>query len=244
MQAIPHLLMLSILVQLLAAAGCRAQERIVATYHERPPYLSPGADGAPTGLTGSPATQAFRQAGVSVTWMVVPTNRQLAMVKDGQQQSCAIGWFRNPERERFARFTKPIYRDKEWVLLANATYIIPDGATLEQLLQNPATRIVVKDNFSYGREIDTMIARGKPQIAVTAGSVEQMLLSIGAGAADFMFVSEEEGQYLLSRSNGRGASLRLLRPRGMPRGVERHIMCGKAVPDGVIERLNKAITFR
>lgn len=232
------------LLQLLAAAGCRADETIIATYHDRPPYLLQGADGAPVGLTGTPAAHAFRQAGVAVTWRIAPTNRQLAMVKDPQQRSCAVGWFRNPERERFARFTKPIYRDKEWVLLAHAGYTPPDDATLEQLLQSSATRILVKDNFSYGTEIDAMIARGKPTIAVTAGSQEQMLQSVSAGMVDFLFVSEEEGGYLVARNGGRGASLRLLRPRGMPRGAERHIMCGKAVPESVIERLNKAITFR
>ncbi|GAB2879248.1 hypothetical protein GCM10027277_55650 [Pseudoduganella ginsengisoli] len=213
--------------------------------------MSPGSDGAPTGLTGTPAANAFRDAGIAVTWMMAPTNRQLAMVKDPQQPSCAVGWFRNAERERFARFTKPIYRDKNWILLANAGYTMPEGATLEQLLQNPETRILVKENYSYGPDIDAMIVRGKATVAVSAGSTDQLLQSVSGGAVDFMFVSEEEGQYAMSRrpgasgpQNGRGAGLRLLRPKGLPHGAERHIMCGKSVPDSVIERLNKAITFR
>lgn len=244
MQVPAHLLVFCVALRLLVATPCRAQERVVVTYYERPPYLAQGDDGAPTGLTGTPATSAFHHAGVDVTWMMVPTNRQLAMVKDPQLRSCAVGWFRNAERERFARFTKPIYRDKDWVLVAHAGYVAPDDATLAQILHNPATRILVKDSFSYGPEIDAMIARGKPTVAVTTGNAEQMLQSVSAGMVNFMFVSEEEGAYMLSRNVGRGVGLRLLRPRGMPRGVERHIMCGKAVPENVIDRLNKAITFR
>lgn len=244
MRVILHLLVSALGLQLLAAAACRAEEPITVTYHLRPPYLLPGPDGVPTGLTGTPAAQAFRQAGIGVKWMMAPTNRQLAMVRDEQQRSCTVGWFRNPERERYAKFTRPVYRDKDWVLLAYAGYVMPEGATLEQLLQNSATRILVKDNFSYGQEIDAMIVRGKPAIAVSTGSSEQMLQSVSAGAVDFMFLSEEEGQYVLSQHRERGANLRLLKARGMPRGAERHIMCGKGVPDDVIERLNRAITFR
>lgn len=232
---------------LAAAAGtvtARADERITAAYYYRPPYLEPTADGAPTGLTGAPAANAFSRAGIPVSWVLAPTNRQLAMVKDPQQRSCAIGWFRNAEREHFAKFTRPIYRDKDWMLLAYAGYTPPAGATLERILQNSSTRVLVKDNFSYGAEIDAMLARGKQIIVNSTGNNEQMVQSISAGTADFMFAAEEEGAYLISQAGASAKQLRLLRLKDMPHGGERYIMCGKGVPDEVIERLNKAITFR
>ncbi|SFU69969.1 transporter substrate-binding domain-containing protein [Pseudoduganella namucuonensis] len=229
---------------LLAASCCKAQETIIVTYSPRPPYHTPAPDGSPVGLTGTPAAAAFQAAGIAVTWAILPTNRQLAMVKDRRARSCSIGWFRTPGRERYAKFTKPIYRDKAWLVLARADYNVPDGVTLELMLQSPAAHLLVKDNFSYGPEIDAMLARLRPSTAVSTGGTEQMLQSLRAGAADFLFISEDEGGYLMAQGGERAKRFKLLRPGGMPRGEERHIMCGMSVPDEVIAQLNKAITFK
>lgn len=229
---------------LLAASCCAAQEAIIVTYSHRPPYLSLSPDGVPSGLTGTPAASAFRAAGIEAVWTRLPTNRQLAMVKDRRARSCAIGWFRTPERERYAKFTKPIYRDKSWMVLARADYNIPEGVTLELMLHSPAARVLVKDNYSYGAAIDAMLARLRPTTAVSTGGTEQLMQSLRAGSAGFMFVPEEEGSYLMAQGGERTRQFKLLRPGAMPRGEERHIMCGMAVPDEVIERLNKAITFK
>ena len=39
-------------------------------------------------------------------------------------------------------------------------------------------------------------------------------------------------------------NLHLRQFKDMPHGITRHIMCGKNVPNEVIARLNKAITFK
>lgn len=221
-----------------------AGDPVIATYTVRPPYLLQTASGAPGGLTGAPSVAAFQAAGITAVWTQVPSNRQLAMVKDPAARSCALGWFRTPERERYAKFTKAIYRDKDWVLLARADFEPGEGVTLESLLQRPSTRVLVKDNYSYGAHIDGMMERLKPSVAVSTGSTAQLLQSVGAGAVDFTFLSQEEAQFLLGQSREQAKKLRVLQPKDMPRGGERYIMCGKGVPDEVIERLNKVITFK
>jgi len=228
----------------LPLADACAAGAVVATYNTRPPYLVPGEGGAPAGLTGTPAAAAFRAAGIEVTWTRLPTNRQLAMVKDPQARSCALGWFRTPERERYAKFTKPIYRDKDWVLLARTDFSVGDDATLDGLLRRQGTRVLVKDNYSYGVHIDGLMGRIKPARSISTGAPVQMLQSISAGLADFMFVSDDEAHYLLAHGGEHAKNLRVLRLRDMPRGSERHIMCGMGVPDEVITRLNQAITFK
>lgn len=221
-----------------------ADDAITATYTVRPPYLLQAAGAAPSGLIGTPAVAAFQAAGIPVAWTQLPTNRQLAMMKDPAARSCALGWFRTPERERYAKFTKAIYRDKDWVLLARADFDPDDSVTLETLLQRPSTRVLVKDNYSYGAHIDAMMARLKPIVAISTGTQAQMLQSIGAGSVDFTYVSQEEAQYLLAHGGEAAKHLRIVKPRDMPRGGERYIMCGKGVPDEVITRLNKEITFK
>jgi polar amino acid transport system substrate-binding protein len=54
-----------------------------------------------------------------------------------------------------------------------------------------------------------------------------------------MLASEEEAALLL-QAVGPG-KLKLVRFADITRGVERHIVCSRKVPDEVIERLNKAL---
>lgn len=229
---------------LLAPLTSSAQEVINVAYSERPPYLLPQADGTPAGLTGTPAVQAFNNAGITVQWHKVPSNRQLAMVKDPKGLNCAIGWYAVPERLAYAKFSKAIYRDKGWLLLANPTFAARGITTMEELSKQRDIRVLVKDNYSYGG-LDKFIQRWHPVVAVSTASTAKMLQSVAKGSVDMMFVSEEEGNYLLKHEAGEhAANLRLLALKDTPRGPERHIMCSKAVPDEIMNRLNKAITFK
>ena len=229
---------------LLPALACRAQPAITVTYSERPPYLMPTETGAPTGLTATPAVNAFKAAGIPVVWAKMPTNRQLALVKENLGPNCAIGWFWLPERAQFAKFTKPIYHDKDWTLLANATFAARGHASLAAILSSKETRVLVKDNYSYGEQLDKLLAKYRPTTAISTAPTHKMLQSISSGMVDLMFVSEEEGSYILAHAGEHAANLRLLHPKDMPHGVERYIMCSKSVPDEVIAKLNKAITFK
>jgi uncharacterized protein (TIGR02285 family) len=226
------------------AVTCWANDTITLNYNERPPYLVPAADGSATGLTGTPAANAFKAAGIAVSWAKVPTIRQLAAVKETQGMNCAIGWFKTPEREQFAKFTKPIYRDKPWMVLANATFAVKDGAKLEDVLSAKGVRVLTKDGFSYGPYIDDLLAKTKPHLTVSNGSTSQMLQLINAGSVDFMFVSEEEAEYLVEQAGLSMKNFRQIRFPDMPKGGERYIMCSKNVPDDVMAKLNKNITFK
>jgi polar amino acid transport system substrate-binding protein len=219
-----------------------AEDAVNVSYNERPPYLVPAADGSATGLTGTPAANAFKAAGIAVTWAKVPTTRQMALVKEAGM-NCAIGWFKNPEREQFAKFTKAIYRDKPWIVLANKGFAVQDGAKLQDVLSAKGVRVLTKEAFSYGPYIDGVLAKTKPAITVSNGTTTQMLQLINANMVDFMFVSEEEAEYLVEQAGLKMTNFRQLRFPDMPAGDKRYIMCSKHVPDDVISRLNKAITF-
>ncbi|NGZ87261.1 transporter substrate-binding domain-containing protein [Duganella aceris] len=230
---------------LFATPAVADDDAITVTYSERPPYMMAHADGPPSGLTATPAVQAFQTAGVRTVWRNLPTNRQLMMIKDPKQRACAVGWFRVEEREGYAKYTKPIYRDKEWLVLANTALAARSDATLDALLRHAETRVLVKDNYSYGAELDKLLRELHPTIAISTSPTSKMVQSISKGMVDMMFVSEEEGNYIMAHHDGEQTrNLRLLRFKDMPHGTERYIMCGKGVPDDVIARLNKAITFK
>lgn len=229
---------------LFAPLTCLAEDTIHVAYAERPPYLLKQADGSPAGLTGTPSVAAFKAAGIPVEWHIVPTNRQLAMIKDPKGLNCTIGWFLVPERQAYAKYTKAIYRDKSWMLLTNLAFAERGITTMAELASQRDIRVLIKDNFSYGG-LDKFIQKWHPVVAVSTASTLKMVQSVAKGSVDMMFVSEDEGNYILKNEAGdSAASLRLLPLKDMPRGGDRHIMCSKAVPDEVIARLNKAISFK
>jgi ABC-type amino acid transport substrate-binding protein len=229
---------------LLALPISRAEEPIHVTYSERPPYMVTQPDGTLGGLTGAPTTAAFRNAGIPVQWHKVPTNRQLLMVRDQTIPSCAIGWFNTAERRQYAKFTKPIYRDRAWVVLTNADFAARNIGSLDELSHQHDARVLIKDNYSYG-ELDTFMQHWLPATGVSTASTLKMVQSVSKGLVDLMFVSEDEGKYIIQHhANEHAPNLRLLQFKDMPHGMERYIMCGTNVPDEVIARLNKAITFK
>lgn len=226
---------------MLASAPVLADDKITLSFNERPPYLIADANGAATGLTGTPAAEAFKKAGIDIVWSKVPPNHQLAVIKEGGP-NCAIGWYKTAEREQFAKFTKPIYRDKPSILLANPNFHGKDGEKLGDILGSKGVRVLIKEHFSYGPFIDGALEKYKPTTTISNGTSTQMLQLVGANSVDFMFVSEEEAQYLVEQSGLGAQKFKQLHMSDMPKGDYRYIMCSKQVPDDVIAKLNKAIT--
>lgn len=227
----------------LAALSCQAGEPLTVFYNLRPPYLVLQDDGSLAGLTGAPARQAFARAGIAVRWSEMPTNRQILTIRENTGNFCAVGWFRTPDRLAFAKFSHAIYRDHGWMILVHSGLVLGERDSLREVLSRPGMRVMVKDKYSYGPEIDALLARARPAIAVSTGTTLQMLQSLSARSVDLIFVPDEEGHYLMTSAISQSSQLRLLRLADMPKGESRYIMCAQQVPDELIERLNKAIRF-
>lgn len=217
----------------------RTAERITLHFNERPPYMVAAADGTATGLSATPARQAFAVAGIAVRWAQTPTTRQLSVIRDNEGLDCAIGWFRKPDREAFAKFSKPIYRDRPTVVLAHAAFV-PERR-LADLLRRPGVTVLVKDNYSYGAMIDALLAEKRAFVLSTTAENQQMLRMVAERRVDMMFAAEEEAQHLLGQAGIAARGLQLLRFDDVPIGERRHLMCSKRVPDALLERLNAAI---
>ncbi len=217
-----------------------AQEKLTLLFNERPPYLVLNRDGSASGLTGTPAANAFKAAGIPVLWTALSTKRQMQILTENMGQSCAIGWFQTKEREQFAKFTKAIYRDHPFVALAASNVKIAEGQSLEQVLADKNTRVLVKEGFSYG-DIDPVLARAKASILVNSGEVVELMQMIKARRADIMFAAQEEANYLLQNAGFKPTDFRMIKFSDMPSGKTRHIMCSKKVPDETTNKLNAAI---
>lgn len=216
---------------------------ITVAYNERPPYLVSNPDGTVSGLTATPVANAFHQAQIPFVWEKNPTNRQLQILKESGGMYCAVGWFKNPAREKFAKFTKAVYRDKPSIVIANLNFSAPPDTSLAEILTRPDVHVLVKDQYSYGPYVDGLFARLKPALVQTTAENINMIRMIKVGRADFMLASEEEASYFVEQAGFSVKDFQLLKFKDMPAGEKRYLMCSKDVPDELINQLNKAINF-
>lgn len=218
-----------------------AAQEIVLHFHKRPPYQSMQARQL-TGLTGAPAVAAFNRAGILFTVQETPAARQLIMAKENRGQHCFIGWFWNRERDAFARFTKPIYQDRPYVILFAADHPqLQQTRSLSALLGDSTLTLLTKKSYSYGRSLDALITTYRPpQLAVTVENI-QMLKMLQAKRGDYMFVAPEEARQIITAAGFQESQFRQQPPDDMPPGENRHIMCTKAVGAELIARIDAAI---
>ncbi|MBI3285235.1 MAG: transporter substrate-binding domain-containing protein [Burkholderiales bacterium] len=228
--------------QLSAANSCATDcAAVTIHYHERIPYART-SDTDAEGLTATPAALAFSKAGIPFLWQMTPSKRQMMQIVANEGCDCAIGWFKNPEREKFAKFTAPIYQDRPQISLSRAdNEKLQNGMKLETLLSAPDLTLEIKDGYSYGGFLDAKIALHKPQIDKTTGESISMLKKIHAKRADYFFIAPEEADYLIESSGLPKKDFKYINHADMPEGEKRYIMCSQKIGDETIKKLNAAI---
>lgn len=229
-----------------AATGTASGGTITLHYQERPPYSHSGPDGQVHGLLATVATRACLKAQLQCTWARTPGQRQLALVQSGQGWDCGLGWFRNPEREAQGRFSAALYQDRPYMALLRRDAPWEARRGLAALIADPAQPLLVKEGYSYGPLLDGLIGQHGAQVRRTSAESQQMARMVEAGRAGWMIMSPEEAEVLLAEPGPQGARPQLqLQPLpGVPPGQTRHLYCNKAVPEAVVERLNRALAER
>jgi polar amino acid transport system substrate-binding protein len=230
-------------VLLLAAsesmAGC---DSVNVHYNERIPYLHKTENGV-EGLTATPTAAAFQKAGIPFRWENTPSKRQMKIIKENGGCDCLVGWFKNPEREKFAKYTHYIYQDKPQIALTRAdNKKLRSGTTVDSVLSDPELTLEIKEGYSYGSFLDAKIAQYKPKIDRTIYENINMLKKIHAKRADYFFIAPEEAQGLIESSGLPRKDFKFIEFSNMQKGEKRYILCSQKVGDDLIERLNKALT--
>lgn len=222
----------------LGTAGARDAEPLKVLYNERPPYMV-AKDGEVTGLTADAAAYALRKAGIPFQWVEIPSARQLFMLQENQERLAALGWYRNPERERFAKFSTPLYQDRQIAVLArkdNTKVAAVDSVA--HLLGDRQLTLLAKAGYSYGRFLDEQIAAFQPQVMRVTVENLSMIRMVGARRADYMFIAPEEADATLPHSGVPPSAFRLITLPDMPAGEKRHLMFSLRVDDETIRRIN------
>lgn len=218
-----------------------AENLITLHYNERPPYLVTTDKGV-GGLTGDPATLVFEKSNIPFVWKQTPSKRQIYLLQQNSGRDCLPGWFKNAEREEFAKYTLPIYQDKPQMALLRAdNNKISTLSTIDEILANPQLTMLAKDGYSYGDFLDAVIREANPPRTVTTNENSGMLKMIYARHADYFLIAPEEADGLIKTSEFDMQDFKFVYFTDIPYGEKRYILCSKQVEDSMIEKLNTAI---
>ncbi|WP_375740154.1 substrate-binding periplasmic protein [Pseudomonas boanensis] len=213
-------------------------ESLTVYYIEKPPYYHTER-GEPTGFLLERARAIFSKADVPVHFEARPAKRILHELQQGRDAACSIGWFKTPERQQFAWFSRPIHRDAPMLVLTRNSLAeqIRSYSSLSALVQSPL-RLGLVDGFSYGG-LDHMLKTASSH-KVTAPPAQTVRM-LAAERIDFTLIDERELPYILAEADLRDAKLTKLNMPDIPAGQLRYLMCSKAVDDALRERLDQAI---
>jgi uncharacterized protein (TIGR02285 family) len=235
--------MISLSILFICSKPVRAESPIQLYYYDRAPYAVTDTQGEVSGLCAAPAASAFKQAGIPFQWKKMPFKRQLVTIKHNKKKACGIGWFKNTERESFARFTDSIYQDKPAVTISKkGNKALDQHRDLKSLFVDKKIKLLVKDGFSYGTYIDELINSYDPKIVSVVNSTNvEMLQMILSGRADYFFISEEEAEHIIAAAGYEMSQFQLQHFDDMPAGNRRYIACSQQVSPEIIDLLNSAL---
>lgn len=226
-----------------AYADSLADEEISLYFSNRPPYfIDRGTE--INGITAERTKRVFKAANIPFKWQEIPSKRQLLDIKANEKLICAPGWFWRKERAEYARYTKDIYQDSpQGIIGIYENNNISKHQSLKSLTQDINLTALTNIGFSYGDFIDQLLTfAANTPMSVSAENIK-MLKLIAYRRADYMFISPEEGNYLLAFSDIKlPVKLNIYTNfNDAPMGEKRYIICSKKVGVEIIEKLDKAI---
>ena len=234
------LLLVSCQVVFAAAAGA---ETMTISYFERPPYYYTAKNGRPEGFLLNKVVGIMEQAEVEARLLSLTPNQILYVVRHAVSPHCSIGWFKNSQREEFAKFSRPIYQDKPVLLLIRKSgqERIGKDHTLAAIFANSSLIFARNIHYSYGDYIDGLLREKEPESYLTVKGQASLIQAIAADDRKYILVAPEEAATLIRRASYRQEDFALVPLADVPVGNKRYLMCSQSVSDELLERINQAI---
>lgn len=234
--------LLALGISLLGALSASAQETITVAWRDKAPYHY-RENGVAQGFLLLRAQQVFARAAIPAVFIEEPAKRIWHDFEYGRKSFCSIGWYRLPEREQLAQFSRPLHVDAPQTLLVSpkALPAIQAYPSFAALLRDPTISMGVIDGVSYGPTLDAQIAHSANQVHHATVSPTSLMQMVAANRVDYMLADQADWQYLRSRASGL-EKISEYHFRDLPPGLERFIACSKDVAPDLMQRLNQAIS--
>lgn len=223
-------------------AGSRDIEPLTIYYFERVPYYSTAEDGTAQGLIVERVRLVFAKAGIPVHWEPLPSKRHMLYLQNNYGRFATTGWYKTEERQKFAKYSEPIYQNKTRIALARMdNRRLTSGLPLATVLSDPGLTLLLKSGYSYGTYIDEAIAKHSPnKKEITADSLSMIKL-IHDRRYDYFFTSEEEAETLIPTAGYRRGDFQFIHFSDTPAGLKRYILYSNNVDDTLIDTVDAAI---
>ena len=243
---------------LYSTLGNTITQSITLSYTEKPPYyFTHETTKKPQGFLLKKSLEIFDQAQVKYKLISLPPKRILKEIEENKTAHCSLGWFKNPEREKFALYSDIIHRDSPMVVVINSELknSLDATSTLKDLEhwifykrgQAPHAQTFIfgtVSGFSYGETLDKLIEKLSNYKVTTDQSSQsplQLLHRIAFERINMGFFDLEEYGHYINHNPRLAANLVLLKMTDSPLGKERFIICSKKVGADFMAILNKNI---
>jgi hypothetical protein len=236
MQIFLKLVFLPLLVMaLIFGSSLRAAELIPLFYDERPPFFVTKTKGHPDGLMVALTQDIFQRAGIEFAWYRMPTKRILETLKAQDMRACSPGWYRTSDRITVYKFTKPIYVGRPQIALLGPGVPMPKPPIGANLMAGPAI-LLKKDGLKFSDAVEHLVAQRDPaKIHSVTFDASDLPRLVAEGQNLFTIMP---GEQMPDRLDPRLQAVAL---SDITETAERYIMCGAAVGDDLIKRLDSVI---
>jgi hypothetical protein len=127
--------------------------------------------------------------------------------------------------------------------LASRSFHPPPGASLDALLADANTTVLLKDAISYGPYLERKFSSMKATRVSTSTEYAHVVKLIELDRSKITFLPYEEALYYARQAGLKESDFNIIHFTEMPAGEQRHIMCSKSVEDATIARLNNYLTL-
>ena len=217
-------------------------EQMTVMYFNRPPYYDT-IDNQAQGFLVEMTRQIFDTAGIKPVFIEVPPSRIISYIKNQEKPICSIGWFKNKERESFAKFSIPIYEDRPLVILTLKLkkHLFDRHQTIKDVLSDRTLILAKIDSFSYGVIMDEWINSYTPPVHKIQSIQSVLPKLIFNNRASYMLVAPEEISVMLKEAGLDENQFIALDKPDIPSGNKRYLIFSKDVEDGIIDKINRSI---
>jgi len=217
-------------------------ETLTVSYLERPPYYYI-RQGHADGFLIELSKKIFQDAGVEVVFEMMPPKRIMKEIKNADNVHCSVGWFKKPEREKFAKFSLPIYRDRPVVILTTKKQkqMFAPHKTLREVFLDKSLIMATMSAFSHGSYIDGLMKDVSPKIHEISSRQNLLPKLIMNGRAAYMLTAPEEVETLVRSAGLEPDDFVSITMPDIPAGNRRYLIFTRGVSDDIIDKINISV---
>lgn len=217
-------------------------EQLTIGYIELPPYYYTNSQQKPEGILLSLTQRVMSKAGCKCSYVSMPSKRILHTIKKGGSFA-SIGWFKTPQREKYAKYSLPIYENKPIVVLLKHDNRdkFNKFKTLEELLEQKKFKTGFIAGHSMGGYIDYLHEKYPESFHAFPGNTQQLVKMLHDGRVDFCLLAPVEVSRILKKSSYKEDDFYFMSMADIIKGNARHLIFSRDISDETIIKINNAI---